>query len=204
MNEHAETFAASGLDERQFELVVLLADGELAADSPEHAAAHALLADHAEAKQLYDNLTYSRAALREAVLGEQAAAELKVDLSMLRGRVMSKLPAEERPAQMPEKAAPTWLEWLRAFGFGRAGLAVAALAVVVVWWAGSQPGSAAKLPPEPAAMAREDATMPPGHEEEPAVIIEEMDVEDGSIAVNPGDRPGATTVIWHFNGKGEG
>ncbi|MBI5607927.1 MAG: hypothetical protein HY902_03505 [Deltaproteobacteria bacterium] len=204
MNEHAEIFTASGLDERQFELIVLLADGELAAGSPERTAAEALLAEQAEAKQLYDNLTYSRDLLREAVLGEQAAAELKVDLSMLRGRVMSKLPAEPRPVPIPGKAAPSWLDWLRAFGFGRAGLAVAALAVVVVWWAGSQPTATPTLAPEPAAMARQDATMPPGHEEEPAVIIEEMDVEDGSIAVNPGDRPGATTVIWHFSGKGEG
>ncbi len=204
MNEHAETFADSGLDERQFELLVLLADGELAAGSPDLAAAQALLAQHAEAKQLYANLTYSRETLRESVLGEAAAAALKVDLSMLRGRVMTKLPAEPRPAPKPEAAAPGWMDWLRAFGFGRASLAVAALAVVVVWWAGSQTATAVKLSPEPAAMAREDATMPPGHEEEPAVIIEEMDVEDGSIAVNPGDKPGATTVIWHFSGKGEG
>jgi len=204
MNEHAETMDASGLDERQFELIVQLADSELAAGSTEHAAAQALLAESAEAKLLYDNLTYSRQVLRDSILGEQAAGALDVDFSMLRGRVMSKLPAEPRPLQEPAKAAPGWLDWLRAFGFGRAGLAAAALAVVAVWWAGSQAGSAPKLPPEPAAMAREDATMPPGHEEEPAVIIEEMDVEDGSIAVNPGDRPGATTVIWHFSGKGEG
>ncbi len=203
MKEQAEMFEQSDIDERQFELLIQLADDELPQDLPEYAEAQAMLAQPA-ARTVYDNIRYSQEMLRESVLGEAAAAALDVDLTMLRGRVMSKLPSAPRAAVVEAAATPGWLDWLRAFGFGRAGLAAAALTIAAVWWAGAQPGTAPQLPREPAAMAREDATMPPGHEDEPAVIIEEMDVEDGSIAVNPGDHPGESTVIWHFTGKGEG
>jgi hypothetical protein len=192
------------LTDRDFERLVLLADGELAADPAERAKAEAVLERSAQARAVFGDLQGSKFAVGLWATGGEAPAA-DVDLSMLRGRVMSRLPAEVRlPATPPAPAS--WLDGvlqgLREIGFGKAGFALAAVAVaalLVVWRTDpAVPGPAAVEPPAVA------SHLPVGDDDQPAVIIEELEVESGSVAVTPGSGANQPTVIWHFQGQGEG
>ena len=122
------------LSDSDFERLVLLADGELAADPAQRAAAEALLERSVQARAVFADLQGNKLAVELWATGGEAPAA-GVDLSMLRGRVMSHLPAEPR-APVPQAAPASWLDGvlqgLREFGFGKTGLALGAVAVAAL------------------------------------------------------------------------
>jgi hypothetical protein len=196
--------AGPELLDRDFERLVLLADGELGADPQERAKAEAILERSAQARAVFADLQGSKFAIGLWATGGEAPAA-DVDLSMLRGRVMSRLPAEVRAPAAPAVPA-SWLDGvlqgLRGFGLGKAGFALGAVAVaalLVVWR--TDPAVPPQAAVEPPAVA---SHLPVGEEDQPAVIIEELEVESGSVAVTPGSGANQPTVIWHFQGQGEG
>lgn len=195
------------LTDRDFERLVLLADGELADQPAERALAEATLQRSAQARAVFADLQGSKFAVQMWATGAEDPAA-GVDLSMLRGRVMSRLPAAA-PATPAPAAPPSWLDglWLglREFGFGKASLALggAALALLLVVARRDPPAAdaadaAAAHPPAVA------SHLPSGEDEQPSVIIEELEVESGSVAVQPSSGGSQPTVIWHFQGQGEG
>lgn len=192
------------LTEAQFELVALLADGELAGDAARRTQAQALLQQLPDAQSLYESLCEAKLALRDHLLGEALARPVTADMSSVRGRIMSRLPAEPRPAVVHEPQHLSLGQWLRAFGISRLGLGAAAvvLAALVVLAARTPAENVGR--PVSATIASEGAVAPTALADEPAVIIEEIDVDSGSVAVRPGTQPSQSTVIWHFQAEGEG
>ncbi|MSP90215.1 MAG: hypothetical protein EXR79_00180 [Myxococcales bacterium] len=184
----------NGLTDPEFELVMLHVDGELSDDSVRAAAAVALLEQSAVARAVAADWVSAKVALREAVLDPAH----EVDLSRVRGRVMTKLPADVRSAAVDPQPAAGFGAWLRSLGLGKVTLAVGAAVAVAAWLVataagpGTGPGGAA--PPAVAEV--------PG--EAPAVIIEEIEIEGGSVVVDPGKGPGTSTIIWHFEAQGAG
>ena len=169
-------------------------DGELVGVAAEEAGIEALLAQSAGARTLVHDLQLSGVALRREVLSDQT----EQDLSMVRGRIMTRLPAEARPAVAADKASEGFVERLRALLFGRAGLAIglAAAAALMVLALGQMKD---QLPADDNAgpiVAEQIYTMPA--DGEPAVIIEEMEIDSGTVLVDNGDEPGAATIIWHY------
>lgn len=171
------------LNDQDYELLLLWIDGELASEPARLAEAEALASSHPEAQAFVDGWRGAKLALREAVLAPE------VDLTRVRGRVMTKLPAEARaPVVEPQ---PSW--WQR-LGLGKVSLtvgiaAVAAVALVLAWRPALKPESAT------GAVAEHDidcAGMPC-----PEVIIEDTEVDDGGLMVRHGDHPGEATIIWH-------
>lgn len=180
------------LADDELELVVLWADGELAAGSPQAAQAEQLLQHNGAARQIAADMQATKAALRELVVGEAAAGAVKADLSMVRGRVMTKIvPAAARPDQ-PLKASPAGLwDWLRQLGFGKVSVAFGAAAALATWmWMAAVPGKAP--------VAATQAVAEEANPSDSPVIIEEMDIDSGTISVVPGATADQPTVIWHF------
>lgn len=207
MSEHRLTPAAAAdapLSDEDFARLVLLADGELGGDPADRAAAEALLERSAQARAVFADLQGSKFAVQLWATGGEAPAA-GVDLSMLRGRVMSRLPAEAR--EPPAQPAPaSWLdgllEGLRGWSLGKAGLALGAAAalVAVAVWRGEPAAPAAVGDDRPAVASH----LSEQDQDPPAVMIEELEVESGSVVVTPGGGAGQPTVIWHFQGQGEG
>jgi len=173
------------------------ADGELIGERAEAAGVEALLANSGDARALVHDLELSRRALREEILSDETAQ----DLSMVRGRIMTRLPVEARPVVTTSESSEGIVERLRALIFGRTGLVFGvAAAAVLMFLALNQPtnqvvdeGLAAPEGP----MAQLDG--------EPAVIIEEMEIDSGTVLVDNGLEPGAATIIWHYqDDEGEG
>jgi anti-sigma factor RsiW len=180
----------TGLDDATFAKVMLYVDGEL--DGTERQEVEALLQRDVVARAVADDWKLAKVALREAIEHQ----EVKADLSMVRGRVMTKLPADPRPAHVPEREQQGLFAWLRGRGIGKVGLAAAAAVALAAWLILSTGGLGSKGA-EGAAGAMAQA---PG---EPApVVIEEMEIESGTIVVDPGEGQGGTTVIWHFDNAG--
>lgn len=195
---------AAGLTDLQFELILLLSDGELARDAVRRSQAEELIARLEVARTIYQSLLASKVALREHVLVELAERPVQADMSMLRGRIMTRLPAEPRAASPAAESTGHLLDWLRALGFGRAVLGLAALALVLVGVRALVGAGPELQAPGPLALAQDGAAALTAALDEPDVIIEEIDVDSGSVAVTPGQGPSQSTVIWHFQGQGEG
>ena len=210
------------LQDSDFELLVQLADGELSGEPQRRAAAELLLERSAAAQTVFADLQGAKVAVQawatDVALNPQNLA-LKADLSMVRGRVMARLPpatAAQAPRNTGELASEDgqaalragWRELLRAFGFGKASLALgaAALAAVVLLARASQPPVPAATGEAPAVASQQTIESIGGAPAtaEPDVIIEELEVDSGSVAVTPGSQPSQPTVIWHFQGQGEG
>ena len=204
----AEPHLMDTLSEAQFELMLLWVDGELAADPVRLAEAEALARTSEAARAIADDWRAAKGALREAVVN----AETNADFSMLRGRILTALPVEARldgaarPVVAAEPAQGLWA-WLAQFGFGKVSLAVGAATALAAWLL-LVPGGGLREPEAPALTQEGIAEMaaPPhsGAQAEPAVILEEMELESGSITVHPGEHSGDATVIWHFQSAGEG
>ena len=178
------------LTDADFELLMLLVDGELAGEPARRAEAEALVAAHPEAREFVEGWQAGKVALREAVLTQAA------DLTRIRGRVMPQLPAE--PRAVVQAAEPGW--WQR-LGLGKLGLAAgvaaaAVLALAVAW----QPAVQQDRPA--------GAVADCGDTECPTVIIEDTEVDEGGMMVRHGEQPGEATIIWHgapaAGGMGEG
>ncbi len=178
------------------------ADGEAIGEAAE---LDGLLAESSEASALLHDLNLSKQALRAEVQSDQTEA----DVSMVRGRIMSKLPAQTRPPVAAEDRSEGLGERLRALLFGRPGLAfgLAAAAVLMVLALGQMKDRAIDdvASPEIGPVAEKIDTPLP--DDEPAVIIEEMEIDSGTVLVDNGAEPGAATIIWHYSdddGEGAG
>jgi hypothetical protein len=191
------------LDDQAFELLVLYADGELSRDPVRRAEAEALVARDATAAAVLADLQTAKQTLHAWVVGPQAASAVEADLSMLRGRVMTRLPQEaSRPVAEAPALSGLWA-WLRGLGFGKASLAMGAAALAAVVLVVVQTRRPAPPVSVATAVAHHDSPPSTAAADEPTVIIEEMDVE-GSVTVTPGLQPSQPTVIWHFQPGREG
>lgn len=216
----ADALQSVDLQPHEFELLVLLADGELTTEPERRRAAELLLERSAAARMVFGDLAGTKAALHAWATDPAlmpANLSQKADLSMVRGRVMTRLPAAQgvaspltdEPLTDRQAALRTgWWALLRAFGFGKASLALgaAALAAVVLVVRAGQPESPALIAGTPAVASHQTIEAVGGAPAtiEPDVIIEELEVDSGSVAVTPGSQPSQPTVIWHFQGQGEG
>ncbi|MBM4342683.1 MAG: hypothetical protein FJ100_04840 [Deltaproteobacteria bacterium] len=190
----SEFSTLSELDDADLELVLLYVDGELANDPGRQRTAEGLLADNPAARAIADDVRATKAAVRELVVGEAAAARVTADLSMVRGRVMTRIPPAPRPAPAPDKATGfDPIGWLRAFGFGKVSVAFGAAVVAAVWIGVALRPAAMDPRTANAAAVAEDAVLG-----DQPVIIEEMEVDGESITVKPAAEPDRPTVIWHF------
>lgn len=210
------------LHDNDFELLVLLADGELAREPERRSAAEQLLARSTVAQAVFADLQGAKMAVHawatdSALIRDNLGQ--KADLSMVRGRVMSRLP-QAGPAQAAQAVAGQeaaerqaavragWWALLRAFGFGKASLALGATALAAIWLMvrAGQPDVPHLAPEAPAVASHQTMEAVGGvpAAAEPEVIIEELEVDSGSVAVTPGSQPSQPTVIWHFQGQGEG
>lgn len=199
-NENKDLLADS-LNEIELELLLLLLDGELEADPAQKHAADELLAQSEVARVLAQDWRNAKLALREGILQgpPKLLPQTEIDLSLLHGRVMSKLPADpQQVAHLAAAAQPQsrglWA-WIQHFGFGKTSFAIGAAVAVAVFLlvrGGGLPAvhDAASTPVAPNAAA---AIV------EPQVIIEEMELESGSVMVNPASTSGDAMVIWHFH-----
>ncbi len=200
LNKNSELLENS-LSEAQLELLLLLLDGELGADAAQQQAADELLAQSEVARVLAQDWRNAKRALREGILQGPAKIlpQTEVDLSLLHGRIMSKLPADaQQVARLAAASAPQprglWA-WIQHFGFGKTSFAIGAAVAVAVFLlvrGGGLPTvhDVATTPVAP------DAAAAIG---EPQVIIEEMELESGSVMVNPAGNAGDAMVIWHFH-----
>lgn len=194
--------AETPLSDADFELLLQFVDGELT--GTEAVRAQSLVASHADARAFVDDWSTAKLALREAVL----EAPIAVDLSRIRGRVMTKLPAETRQAidATSQESNSLWA-LLRKLGFGKVSFAVGAAVAAAIWLVATSTGRL--LPDEdPGKVAQRHGTAGlPQPRAEPEVIIEDT-LEEGSLMVQHGEHAGDATIIWHYkptaNGQGEG
>lgn len=169
-------------------------DGELARE--ELSKVESALESSQECRDYLDELTRIRTMMRADVQAAVAVAPL----DGLWDRIVGEL--DRVPAGVPAEpvAAPTLIDWLRAWLAARpievplnALVAVAAI-LVCVWFAGSLPdqarSTAATEPVEPLAdVAQQDNTL----------IVESAEVDLGTIVidVDPED-PSTPAVVWHL------
>jgi anti-sigma factor RsiW len=190
------------LQDQHFELLMQYVDGELT--GAELSRAEALIASHVDAQAFVQDSTVAKLALREAVL----EAPIQADLSRIRGRVMTKLPAEVRAPVAVEK--PGIWAWLQHLGFGKVSFAVGAAVAAAVWLIATSSTGPLQHRENAGALAERHLQLPPvlAPGAEPEVIIEDTEFEDGGMMVQHGEHRGDATIIWHYrpvvNGKGEG
>jgi hypothetical protein len=185
------------LTDAQFELLLLLVDGELANEPARRREAEALVAVHADARAFLADVSEAKSALREAVL----AGPVHADLSRIRGAVMTKLPSEPRPAIVEEHGI--WA-FLRHLGLGKVSFALGAAVAAAVWLIATSTGHRQLHAPTGAPVA--DRSVP--DDLEPSVIIEDVETDDDIFMVKHGEHAGDATIIWHSapmaGAKGEG
>ena len=194
----------------QTEAVQLMAfvDGELSELQRENAGIEALLETSTAARAWVNDLQTAKRALHDEVM----QPNMEADLSMIRGRVMRKLPAEPRAPveEAPKGLFPAITAWLADLGFGKTVMAAGALAAVLlvaiaVGKVGNQP---AQAPVEgPVAHTLGGPTAPAttaASDGEPEVIIEEMESDGGTVIFEGGEKPGEAVIIWHIDPSDEG
>ena len=162
-------------------------DGELADDLAASAEVEALIASSPRAAQIQHDLGLARTALQREVM----RSDSEQDMTMVRGRIMTHLPAPPRAAVTLDEPQGL-LDRLRETLFGRPGLVLGlGLAALLLALALGQVQDQAAVdvslaPDQPVAVS------------EPAVIIEEMEIDSGTVLVDSGEEPGAATIIWHY------
>ena len=197
----SETNEMMTLQDADFELLMLHADGELPAERV--AAATQLLAECAAARAIWQDLQTGRDLLRaiaEDAIATAQSKQARVDLSLLPGQILRKLPEDAAPRPVATAEPESGLvAWLRNLGIGKVGLAMGMAAAAVALMV-AKAGPVAE-PPQPAAQA-EMAAVPGSNvaapDGNPSVIIEEMEIDSGTLMVNPPEVEGGSTVIWHF------
>jgi hypothetical protein len=184
-------------DERRELLLMAFADGELAEGSAEQAEVLALLAASPAVEAQIQGVQTMALALRQAALAEPTLSKRQLDgLALVEGRVLSGLgPAATAPAAEPARGAGLWA-LLDRLGWGRLWLGLGAAAAAAAL--------ALALPraPAPPAMARVEAGLAAQHGGEalPDVIIEEMEIDSGTIVVDPvEDEDDGPVIIWHLD-----
>ena len=188
------------LTDKQQMLLMAYADGELS-DPEELKEAKALLEATPTAQGSLDAFQTAAVALRGHVEGLADG----VDVSMVRGRVMTRLPAPSRPAvaeSVGSSSSSMW-SWLSPRWLIGGGLVTAAALFALM---SNQP-TETKIDNKPlsessapvvAKMLPDEATP-----EEPSVIIEEIDIDGGTVLVEGAEEPGEAMVIWHIEAEGE-
>jgi hypothetical protein len=189
------------LNEAELELVLLYVDGELRGEPEQLARAQALLATSPVARAVADDWSSAKVVLRERIL----EAPVKADLGLVRGRVMMKLPADAPASAVPSDEPRGVIAWLRGFGFGKVSLVAGMAAAAAIWIVASSTSRLSEEATQPA--DREVAVVFPsvanGDPSEPSVIIEDMEIESGTVMVSPTEQGGAT-IIWHFQPEEQG
>ena len=180
-----------------FELLMLHADGELHGE--QLASAQALLAESAAAQAVWQDLQLGRELVQHiATAGVKTA---RVDLSLLPGQVMRKLPDDAAlhvvTALPPERGL---LAWIRGLGLGKVGLAMGCAMAAVAFMV-ARAGTLVETPTlnADAEIAAVPGSNLPAQDSDPMVIIEEMEIESGTLMVHPAREQGGSTVIWHFS-----
>ena len=201
------------LTEEQEMLLMAYADGELTGDSL--AEAEALVAVQAVAQVAVHDLRLAALALQRHVLSDEL--EVSADLSRIRGRVLTKIPAPARAIA----AQPKTTLWGRLFGWTRhfdagqigvaGGVAMAALLFAVVLTQDRTTATQALVDQAsadgalPTAGSRAEtavakAVLPAARE--PSVIIEDMELDGGTVLIEGAEEPGETMIIWHMQPDG--
>ena len=200
-DDRIETGDGLSLADHELELVMLYVDGELTRDREQLAVAEQLavveqlLSANPIARSIADDLLATKAAVAEHIVGELAASQVQADLSMLRGRVMTKIPAAPRPVTVATTAVGwTWIAWARNLGFGKVSVAFGTAVALAAWIAIAMRPA---LPPL-AAQANMAAIAEDAQIGDQQVIIEEMEIDGETISVKPGTDADRPTVIWHF------
>lgn len=206
LSDDALDAALSGLRDRVMadtEAMTIMAwnDGELANDPVAAADVQTLLAGSEAARNLARDLRLAREALRAQVMD----AEVEADLSMVRGRILTRLPLPEREPQRDTRPGfgEGLLQWLRSALSGRAGLAAglaAAAVLLAVALSQVQDQVASRGPSDGGNVPVVAQQLDP----EPAVIIEEMEIDSGTVMVDKGLEEDAPTIIWHILDEDEG
>jgi hypothetical protein len=127
------------------------------------------------------------------------------DLGMLRGRVMMKLPVDATAAALQTDEPRGMIAWLRGFGFGKVSLLAGMAAAAAIWIVASSTARLTEEVTQPAdrTVAAVNSPMGIGDPSEPSVIIEDMEIESGTVMVSPAEQGGAT-IIWHFQPEEQG
>ena len=208
MAEHQTTGMLT--DEEQM-LLMALADGELADDPELLAQAQALLAATPTLGQASTGQRAMSEALRDAAFTPvELSRKQQDDMSMVRGRVLSQLPAPVRAAvAATEPTRPGLLASIFGMGWGRVafglGAVAAAVALVVALRSPHQELQAqnGQQMTERELTPAADAT---GGDEgaDPGVIIEDMEIDSGTIFVAPAAEPDGPVIIWHLESNEEG
>lgn len=218
LHDDAMTAATAGPDladvttatAQQTEAVQLMAfvDGELSEEQQRVGDIAGLLASSVAAKTWVNDLQVAKQALHDDVM----QPNMEADLSMVRGRVMRKLPAEPRAAvqEAPTGFFPAIAAWLSELGLGKTALAAGALAAVLLLAIGvgqiGGPNAGGQVGDGPG-MSNIDSQAN-GHAQpsdgEPEVIIEDMESDGGTVIFEGGDKPGEAVIIWHIDPSEEG
>ena len=206
------TLADGALSDEQQMLLMALADGELDGEPELLAQAQALRAATPALSQAAAGQRAMSEALREAAFTPvELSRKQQDDMSMVRGRVMSQLPAPARAAVVaaaPERpsllASIFGLSWGRlAFGLGAVAAAVALVVALRSPHQEQVGGPSGQQMTEREVTPGADAT---GGDEgaDPGVIIEDMEIDSGTIFVAPAAEPDAPVIIWHLESNEEG
>ena len=189
--------------------VMAYADGELTSEQQRSAQIDALLDSSEHARNWLHDLKVAKQALHDEVMRPNTTA----DLSMVRGRVMRKLPletGERTPVDERPGLVAAVFNWLAELGFGKTVLTASAVAAVLLLAIGI-----GKVGPKPVVHKGDGPVMskvvnlaPPAHSQpvdgEPEVIIEEMESDGGTVIFEGGEKPGEAVIIWHIGATEEG
>ncbi|MBP47762.1 MAG: hypothetical protein CMH53_07470 [Myxococcales bacterium] len=190
------------LTEQEQILLMAHSDGELS-DATEIAQAKALLEQSPELQQSLDAFEFAAETLRSHIMDEVLAKE--VDVSMVRGRVLTRIAAPDRPAMTNPSSSQSLTSWLNMPLKWLVGGALTAAALIFVLASPNKrltpPTSAALSQSEAPVMAKEQALEPV--DDEPTVIIEEIDIDGGTVLVEGAELPGEPMIIWHIEAEGE-
>ncbi len=191
------------LDDRQQMLLMAYADGQLdaVADADDFAEVQALLASSMSTQAELLGLQTMRQAVGQAAFAPvELSARMADELSMVRGRVLTKLPLQARVQATPGLAEAAGQGWLAAVSWGRLafGLGSVAAAVLLVLALRSPHQGALDDAPAGGEVAADQRIEAIG--EQPGVIIEEMEIDSGTILVDPATDRDGPVIIWHLDG----
>lgn len=189
--------------------LMTMVDGELSDEQRVAARIDELLAGSSAAQTWVNDLRIAGRALHDATLSDSLApAWSKADLSMVRGRVMTRLPMQERaPAVDAEPAGPfaTLIAWFGELGWGKtamAGAMLAAALLLAVSVQNARKGEPSVLDNRPVMSEHPGARPADG---EPEVIIEDMETGGGTVIMQGGENSGEPMIIWHIDSeRGDG
>ncbi|MCO4760602.1 MAG: hypothetical protein KC502_03815 [Myxococcales bacterium] len=189
-------------------LLMAFADGELT-DEPEMLAeAQALMAAQAIAASAVSDMQLAKEALRLHVMSERRTAD--ADLSMVRGRVLTKIPAPKQAQKQDVSLISRLFSWTQFFDTGQLGLA-GGVAMAAVLFAVVMTQNQVTTPGERGIEATRDSVMNPGSggtsapvakvqhdDDQPGVIIEDMELDGGTVMFEEGENPDEAMIIWHI------